>query len=50
MPQLFIGPMSFDMITGKNATFMDDPFGTGMGQGAGDKRETRFNINFEYYF
>jgi hypothetical protein len=39
-----------DLIAGKNATFMDDPLGTGMGQGAGDEWETRFNINFEYYF
>ena len=38
-----------DLITDNNATYMDDPLGTGMGQGAGDEWETRFNINFEYY-
>lgn len=38
-----------DFILGKNATFLDDP-GTGLGPGATNKWELRFNINFEYYF
>jgi hypothetical protein len=38
-----------DLILGKNATFLNDP-GTGLGPGATDQWEPRFNINFEYYF
>jgi hypothetical protein len=39
-----------DFILGKNATFLNDPLGTGLAAGATNQWEPRFNINFEYYF
>jgi len=42
-----------DIINGKNAWYLNDPSGTyesNMGTGGNDDWETRFNINFEYYF
>ena len=40
-----------DLLVGKNAWYLNDsPENSGMGPGGTDDWETRFNVNFEWYF